>query len=197
MTFLQVIETTVVLSLLVTFGEAIRRLYFHPIALIPGPKLAALTWWYEFYFDVVKHGTYVFKIQELHQQYGMPQETASSGRLTDLCAGPIIRITPDELHINDMGFLDTIYAPSSSRRDKYEYQLRTLRVQSSVGASPPHDVHKKRREALLPFFSKKNVLHLEPLVVQKVNQLCQLVSKHVADETPINLSDVFFALSNE
>jgi hypothetical protein len=70
MTLLQVIETTVVLSLLLTVAGAIRRLYFHPLAHIPGPKLAALTWWYEFYFDVIQQGRYVFKIQELHKQYG-------------------------------------------------------------------------------------------------------------------------------
>lgn len=49
---------------------AIYRLYSHPLAHIPGPRLAALTFWYEFYYDVVKPGRYVFKIEELHEQYG-------------------------------------------------------------------------------------------------------------------------------
>lgn len=76
----QVIETIAVLSLLWAVAGAIRRLYFHPLAHIPGPKLAALTWWYEFYFDVIQPGKYVFYIQELHKQYGgladhkMPKE---------------------------------------------------------------------------------------------------------------------------
>jgi hypothetical protein len=70
MTLLQVIETIVVLGLLATVGEAIRRLYFHPLAHIPGPKLAALTWWYELYFDQIQPSRYVFQIQELHKQYG-------------------------------------------------------------------------------------------------------------------------------
>lgn len=70
MAIVQIIETTVIVSLLLTVARAIRRLYFHPLAHIPGPKLAALTWWYEFYFDGIQQGRYVFKIQELHKQYG-------------------------------------------------------------------------------------------------------------------------------
>jgi hypothetical protein len=112
-------------------------------------------------------------------------------------AGPIIRITPDELHVYDIGFLDTVYAPSSKRRDKYEYQLRTLRVPGGVGTTASYDVHKKRREAPSPFFSKRNVVHLEPLITEKVEQLCQVVAKHAAEKTPVNLSDIFYAFLNE
>lgn len=69
-TLLQAIETAVIASFVLTIGESIRRLYFHPLAHIPGPKLAALTWWYELYFDAIQKGKYVFKIQELHKKYG-------------------------------------------------------------------------------------------------------------------------------
>lgn len=111
--------------------------------------------------------------------------------------GPIIRITPDELHIQDVGFLDTVYAPSVSPRDKYEYQLRTLRIPGGVGTTARYDLHRKRRAALSPFFGKRNVLHLEPLINAKIEQLCQMIEKHVKEEAPANLSDLFFAFSNE
>lgn len=70
MTFLQILGTIVVLLVLSTVAESIRRIYFHPLSHIPGPKLAGLTWWYEFYFDGIQQGRYIFKIQELHKQYG-------------------------------------------------------------------------------------------------------------------------------
>jgi hypothetical protein len=70
MALLWIIETTAILVVVWTAAESIRRLYFHPLAHIPGPRLAALTWWYEFYFDAIQPGQYVFKIQQLHRQYG-------------------------------------------------------------------------------------------------------------------------------
>ncbi len=50
---------------------AIYRLYLHPLAGIPGPKLAALSRYYEAYFDICKGGIYTLKISELHKEYGM------------------------------------------------------------------------------------------------------------------------------
>jgi hypothetical protein len=47
------------------------RLFLSPISNIPGPKFAALTSWYEFCYDVIKPGQFVWHIQDLHLQYGM------------------------------------------------------------------------------------------------------------------------------
>lgn len=54
-------------------GLTFFRLVLHPLTKVPGPKLAAITGWYEFYFDCIKHGQYAFHVQELHKQYGIPQ----------------------------------------------------------------------------------------------------------------------------
>ena len=51
--------------------SAIWRLKFHPLSKIPGPKLAALTGLYEVYYELSGRGTFYFKLQELHQEYGM------------------------------------------------------------------------------------------------------------------------------
>ena len=46
------------------------RLYFSPIAKFPGPKLAAVSRWYEFYYEVVLRGQFTFHVLELHKKYG-------------------------------------------------------------------------------------------------------------------------------
>lgn len=47
------------------------RLCFSPLAGFPGPKIAAATGWYEFYFDVIKRGKYIYEIEKMHRQYGI------------------------------------------------------------------------------------------------------------------------------
>lgn len=56
--------------LLYPIGLGIYHLFFHPLAKFPGPRLAAVTRWYEAYYDVIKGGVFVFKIGELHRKYG-------------------------------------------------------------------------------------------------------------------------------
>lgn len=64
------------------------RLYFSPLAKFPGPRLAALTHWVEFYYDLVKGGRFQHQIGEWHQQYGkslpFPSAVTSSSPLVVL-----------------------------------------------------------------------------------------------------------------
>jgi hypothetical protein len=47
------------------------RLLWSPLAKFPGPRLAALTLWYEFYYDVIKNGRYMWEIEKMHAKYGL------------------------------------------------------------------------------------------------------------------------------
>lgn len=60
-----------ILAICYTIVLPLYRIYFSPLAKFPGPKLAAATLWYEFYYDVILDGQYTVKIRELHKQYGM------------------------------------------------------------------------------------------------------------------------------
>lgn len=65
-----------------TVYGVIWRLYLSPVAKFPGPKLAAVTFWYEFYFDIVKHGSYVYEIERMHEEYGEFVRLLSATSLT-------------------------------------------------------------------------------------------------------------------
>lgn len=57
-------------SLAVNAIHLVYRLYFSPLAKIPGPRLAAISRLYELYHDGYRSGGYVHKLRELHKQYG-------------------------------------------------------------------------------------------------------------------------------
>lgn len=58
-----------VLVLCTVYG-ALYRLYLSPLAKFPGPRVATLTFWNEFWYDVVRGGRYTWKIGEYHERYG-------------------------------------------------------------------------------------------------------------------------------
>jgi hypothetical protein len=114
--------------------------------------------------------------------------------------GPIIRVTPVEVHIKDAGFLDVIYPASNLRkREKYLRQLRGLDVGMSTASTIPHELHRRRRDALNPFFSQRNVVALESEIRSKVTQLCGYFENalHLGNEEVLNLYDLYYALARE
>ena len=77
-----------ILSLLaVVFAVAplsvvIYRIFFHPLSAIPGPRVAAATGWYEFYFDCILCGQYYFEVQRMHRKYGLRPLILDVGKWT-------------------------------------------------------------------------------------------------------------------
>lgn len=65
---LLLLSSALALSYLISL--ALYRLFFHPLAKFPGPRLAAITRYYEAYYDLWKGGMYIFKIKEMHDKYG-------------------------------------------------------------------------------------------------------------------------------
>lgn len=68
---------------------------------------------------------------------------------------------------------------------------------SSTFSTLPHDHHRMRQRALLPFFSKRSVDQLEPTIQSIVDDLCVNMEKHHRAHKLINLYYAFSAVSTD
>ncbi|KAF5869064.1 putative cytochrome p450 protein [Botrytis fragariae] len=69
-------------AIVVYFGSfTFYRLFLHPLSRFPGPELAAITKYYEAYYDIVQDGQYTFRIAEMHIEHG-------TGQIVNLGAAP-------------------------------------------------------------------------------------------------------------
>ncbi|EXJ53332.1 uncharacterized protein A1O5_13425 [Cladophialophora psammophila CBS 110553] len=157
---------------------AIYRLYCSPIAQFPGPKLAALSRWYEFYHEVALRGQFTFHIAELHRKYG-----------------PIVRINPQELHASDSEFWDTLYGPG--RVDKYDDCSNRLNIPRSIFSTADYNLHVLRKAPLLPLFSKKRIADFQPVIREKLDILCTKIDGYVASGRPWAINRALTAFSGD
>ena len=64
-----VVLAAVSVGLWMLYG-VVYNLFLSPLAKFPGPKLAAITPWYEFYWDGIQGGQYYFEIEKMHKEFG-------------------------------------------------------------------------------------------------------------------------------
>ncbi|ETS86527.1 hypothetical protein PFICI_00355 [Pestalotiopsis fici W106-1] len=153
------------------------RLFFHPLAVFPGPKLAAISRWYEAYYDVVLKGQYTRKIADLHREYG-----------------PIIRISPHELHVHDPAFFGTLYRVDG-RWDKYTWTYDAFGAKSSTVFGSDHDLHKTHRRAIAPFFAKTKVLGRQEMLRRNTKKLSLRMTSLIG--TTFNLGAAISAFTRD
>ncbi|KAI1131072.1 putative cytochrome P450 [Nemania abortiva] len=141
------------------------RVYLHPLAKFPGPKLTAATGWYETYIDLFQRPRRNFtdEIARLHDIYG-----------------PIVRINPHELHVRDSKWVNTLYSGPSGKRDKYPPAALLTGTPEGIFGTVPHDLHKLRRGAINPLFSKTNVAAAVPMIFYHTDKLIARVKGQVA-----------------
>ncbi|KAH6893038.1 cytochrome P450 [Thelonectria olida] len=158
-------------------SKAIYRRFFHDLAHVPGPFLPAVTRLYAWYYNVPLEGQFYREIERLHDVYG-----------------PIVRITPGEVHLSNPKHYDAIYgAKSDFYKDPRFYGA--LGIDRASFATVSNQDHRRRRGVLSPFFSRRKVLELEDIVQSKVDKLCRRVSADRTAGQPSNLHAAFRAIS--
>jgi cytochrome P450 len=157
----------VLLALLTT---AVYRVYFHPLAHIPGPlqaKLSSL-----FLYNLSYHGIEASKIDELHQQYG-----------------PVVRIAPNEVDISDGAAINAIYVKSGGFPKNACYvnfdidEFHTL----FSALDPAHRAI--RSKAVVNMFSQSNIREGKDLIQGCVQRMVDkmIMERDESKGKPVNL----------
>ncbi|KAH8706430.1 cytochrome P450 monooxygenase [Ilyonectria robusta] len=162
------------------FGQGLYNLYLHALGTIPGPKLAAFSRLYEFWFDVIQDGQYLWEIGRMHNKYG-----------------PIVRIGPNVIYIRDLSYYSTIYAGGSRIVDKDALTVGSFSMPSSSIATIDHNLHRARRGYLNQYFSKRSVVSLEPIIHERVDKLCQRLERFMSTGETVSLDRAFSALTGD
>ncbi|KAF2124280.1 cytochrome P450 [Dothidotthia symphoricarpi CBS 119687] len=160
------------------FALAVYRLYLHPLRKFPGPRIAAVSTLYEAYFEIWLNGQYSREIARLHDLYG-----------------PIIRVTPNELHIRDSRFFDEFYG-KNLHLDKEGWDVK-FGSEGGVLTTVNAAVHKRRRAALSPMFSRRSILDLIHIIHRHIDTLSARLREAEARKEPINLTLAFPALTGD
>ncbi|KAJ5710309.1 Cytochrome P450 monooxygenase sdnE [Penicillium malachiteum] len=160
---------------------AIYRLYFSPLARVPGPKIAAITSWYCAYHDIINGGRYIWVVEEMHRKYG-----------------PVVRIMPNVVHVNDPSFIRTLYSGSpKNHREQAQTVLNMFHTDESVMSTRGHTLHAQRRKVLAPFFSRQNVLLLAPGIQDTAKNLLRRTEGWAQTEDPVLLKPAFQAATKD
>ncbi|KAF9699924.1 hypothetical protein EKO04_002335 [Ascochyta lentis] len=164
--------------------ELLKALYnvspLHPLSCVPGPKLAAATYWLEFYYDVVKFGCYTKEISKMHEKYG-----------------PIVRINPHEVHCNDISFADEIYAVGGRKRDKPVHQINGSALGQAGFGTADHDLHRLRRIPVAKFFSRGMIARLEPEIQMLAQKLCDKLLRQSGEKKAFDITMAYSCFTSD
>ena len=122
-------------------------------------------------------------------------------------------MNPDELSIHDPAAYNDIYVVESKRRtENYNhfgkgidfdgefmrlFLMLVLNLAGSHLLTIGHDLHRKRRKPLEPFFSRLGVSRLEPMIVQVVEKLVSRLKALEGSNAIIRLDHAFSAFSGD
>lgn len=112
--------------------------------------------------------------------------------------GPIVRTRPDTIHVNDPAFIEKLYSQSPKhRRERHSTILGTMQADGSILATKDHDLHRRRRAVLNPFFSSQNVRRLSPVINGILFNLLRRMEGWAKAGQPVKLNSAYRAATKD
>ena len=109
--------------------------------------------------------------------------------------GPIIRINPREIHIDDPQYYSSIYTGGTRKVEKDPSTVAGFAVPSSVAATVDHVHHRSRRGYMNPYFSKRSIVGMESMIHERISTLCGRLEESNEEGSMISLDKAFSAMT--
>ncbi|KAF9873137.1 cytochrome P450 3A19 [Colletotrichum karsti] len=162
----------------VPFLLAVYNYFFHPIAHVKGPFIAAISpiW----LIQSVSGHRLNNDIEQVHAKYG-----------------PVVRIGPNELSFATEDALKTIHNPGPNGGHFTKQGTIESLLAKLIWAAPnlltttDKTAHKRLRTALQPAFTAKALMEQEDIVQHHVSRAVETLGKALNNEKSINISDHF------
>lgn len=145
------------------FGLVIYRVYFHPLAVYPGPKICAITR-LPYLWNLVK-GRQTQNTRALHQRYG-----------------DVVRIAPDELSYTNGNAWKDIYGHRQGKPEMVKNRkIYTIHPGGEHIIIANREDHSRFRKSLSHGFSDSSMRQQEPLIQNYVDLLVRRLGEHSRD----------------
>lgn len=147
-------------------GFVAHRLYFHPLASVPGPKIQALFYFPHLYRNQIA-GVGPRYVAKLHRQYG-----------------PVVRIGPNHLSVDGAIGWPEIYAHQPGRDEFPKFSMPGPGLDNNlISADRPR--HRRLRKQLNPSFSDAAVTQQETTMTKYVDAFIDRLAERAGTEVNI------------
>lgn len=111
-------------------------------------------------------------------------------------SGPIIRISPNELHIDEPDYYEELYSQHKPR-NKSTFFVNQFGLPGSSSGTVDHKLHRVRRAALNPFLSKQTIARLQPMLTFMIEKLCSRIEEFRKSSQPMLMRRVYMCLTTD
>lgn len=194
------------------------NLWFHPIANIPGPRLAAISPVSNSIYLIVRNIANVSLTHHVdldlghsaqaEAQYGLGRTPRKIWRVafikfinsyfnTNTVTGPIVRIAPNELSFSTVDSLEIIYRGANPRNGLFTKRGTLQDIITNFILPGPniitmHDrvAHRALKKRIEPAFTLKALHEQEPIIKDHIRALCEVLDKTVeSGQDSINITE--------
>jgi len=168
--------TVTLAPFVILFIRSIYRIYFHPLSHIPGPLLPKLTSLWLHYHAYI--GDEASNIHKLHQQYG-----------------PYVRVSPNEVDLNDADGIPAIYVSKGGFPKAKYYVNFDIDGHKTIFSTTNTDYRSPRARAVVPLFSTKALRENEKAIWGCVDRMVDRMKEEAKTKKPVNVLNLTRSLA--